>query len=1047
MAALRRQAPHPRQNPDTPSAGHSTPSRNTTPIPPSTTLTPSHTSIVEESIIDTLRAATAPYRLDESPADFGLPLDLDTIMANVGLANNTDEYAPAATPPTNDSLDDPTLPQLPPSMYGVELLPEAPLADTEGHASVAYSPRSDYSELADISDLEDESEVFDSDIDIAHVERQASVMEDIADPPLCTGSETPLNPPHIPLDSSQQERPSIPTPSIPPHIRFYESLALDLHGRFGLTRTGVEYMLKSIDWSVGDAGVVEPRLKNTSESTSPELSKTLPALLKRAQIESFGDKYAVCPNMECNRIVLVSTLPRDVQSHCEECSTSLMKLRRQRIGTSPRYVPKLTFTYHSLITQLEQLLSRPEIIAAIRSHKAHLNRPGRDRDTKEDIQHGRVWSEMKGPDGKLFFTPDGDEIGLILALDWWKPENVILIGTIPGPAETKTDQLANFLDPLVEELLTLWNAPRTTLPTESGERVRLIKGALVICICDAPAARKLSGTQGVTGTYFCTRCWCHKDELDDLEKVHDARTIAEHRKAAATYQTLHTDTERTEFMKTRTYFSTSGGYRYVALLKLPYWDGARMVVVDPMHCMFLGIVKWQLKNIWAKYLHMREGDGFEIDMLHDIVQSAQLPDFLGRPPPHTGTKQGGSLTADQLRTLISVVFPIAIPVIWDTIDQASADQRALEEYRRQKAEHARLVAEREVMKRVMGANAPALPPLPNAPRAPRRPRKGKKKQAARTGQHSYPDDEYLLEEDESDPEILVHTSFRRADDASIIDLALAVQNLTRRNVTTEQQENGRMHLRRYLATFAKARGLENMAPNHHLSTHIPDQVSDYGPGPQTWAFGSERLNRELKNTRTNRHTGGTVEDTYANTFFRRQALSTQIRSIAQSNLDPLRPWAQLSMQRDEECRGTAASTRLGSETISSKRQSLRRLHEEEHAQVTRHLQQMFPHLDLRLSVRTIGKGEIVDELKTIYAYARVQGRVFRPNSSNGIVLARVAWGDEPDAHRVGEIVEIFSHTHGDGELSTTVLFAKIRWYIDTAEGFSQRAVRLWQYDA
>jgi hypothetical protein len=43
----------------------------------------------------------------------------------------------------------------------------------------------------------------------------------------------------------------------------------------------------------------------------------------------------------------------------------------------------------------------------------------------------------------------------------WDPENVILIGTIPGPAETKTDQLSNFLAPLVDELLTLWGTPQT----------------------------------------------------------------------------------------------------------------------------------------------------------------------------------------------------------------------------------------------------------------------------------------------------------------------------------------------------------------------------------------------------------------------------------------------------------------------------------------------------------------------------------------------------------------------------------------------------------
>lgn len=194
----------------------------------------------------------------------------------------------------------------------------------------------------------------------------------------------------------------------------------------------------------------------------------------------------------------------------------------------------------------------------------------------------------------------------------------------------------------------------------------------------------------------------------------------------------------------------------------------------------------------------------------------------------------------------------------------------------------------------MRADTQPLPPLPNTPRAPRRPRKGKQWQPTHDSQQSYLGDQYLLEEDESDPETLVHTSFRRGDDASIIDLALAIQNLTRQNITVEQQKNGHMHLKRYLTTFAKVRplfvslnywldsivqirGLENMAPNHHLCTHVPERIEDYGPVPQMWAYGSERLNRQLKNIRTNRHAGGTIENTYANTFFRQQALSAKVQ--------------------------------------------------------------------------------------------------------------------------------------------------------------------------
>jgi hypothetical protein len=209
-----------------------------------------------------------------------------------------------------------------------------------------------------------------------------------------------------------------------------------------------------------------------------------------------------------------------------------------------------------------------------------------------------------------------------------------------------------------------------------------------------------------------------------------------------------------------------------------------------------------------------------------FFMQAQLPDFLGRPPPHTGTTKGGSLTADQLRTLVSVIFPIAVctldymcslgftsvfnkvPIIWDTIDQESADQRALEEYRRQKAEHAKLVEERAQLKKAHGSYAMSLPPLPAPPRAPRRPRKGKQKQMTRADSPLlYPIDQHMLHEDEDDSEALIHTSFRRDDASSAIDLALAVQDLTRRIITLEQQEAGRFYLKRYLAVLSKVRKL------------------------------------------------------------------------------------------------------------------------------------------------------------------------------------------------------------------------------------------------
>ena len=70
----------------------------------------------------------------------------------------------------------------------------------------------------------------------------------------------------------------------------------------------------------------------------------------------------------------------------------------------------------------------------------------------------------------------------------FKPENIIIVGTIPGPHEPKLT-ISTYLDPMVNELLELWRGVRI----ETGRSVlggRTVRAAL-FCICsDIPATRK-----------------------------------------------------------------------------------------------------------------------------------------------------------------------------------------------------------------------------------------------------------------------------------------------------------------------------------------------------------------------------------------------------------------------------------------------------------------------------------------------------------------------------------------------------------------------------
>lgn len=79
---------------------------------------------------------------------------------------------------------------------------------------------------------------------------------------------------------------------------------------------------------------------------------------------------------------------------------------------------------------------------------------------------------------------------------------------------------------------------------------------------------------------------------------------------------------------------------------------------------------------------------------------------------------------------------------------------------------------------------------------------------------------------------------------------------------------GDTRVNRLLRAFAQIYGEDALKPNHHYSTHIGDQILDFGPVYSFWTFLTERLNKILKNTNTNNWTGGQVEISMMRQFSR-----------------------------------------------------------------------------------------------------------------------------------------------------------------------------------
>ena len=85
----------------------------------------------------------------------------------------------------------------------------------------------------------------------------------------------------------------------------------------------------------------------------------------------------------------------------------------------------------------------------------------------------------------------------------FKRENIILVGTIPGPTEPHRD-INQYLRHLVYELLELLYGVQMTVYGE--KKLRIVKAFLIGVSCDMPAGRKVCGFLGHSATLGCNKC-------------------------------------------------------------------------------------------------------------------------------------------------------------------------------------------------------------------------------------------------------------------------------------------------------------------------------------------------------------------------------------------------------------------------------------------------------------------------------------------------------------------------------------------------------------
>ena len=455
--------------------------------------------------------------------------------------------------------------------------------------------------------------------------------------------------------------------------------------RFRLSDVAIDSLIKFFQQMLTDAD--QMRFKDFPSS--------LHTASKLLQLGNQSKTYAACP--KCNTLYNIADVVAEEEFKCthvefpmkskgNSCGMELTEQVPLTIGNKRR--PKLLFSLPNLKIQINSLYQRPEFKQQLRKWT---NRDVNN-DVLADIYDGRIWKNFSDTSGIPYFTPEAADshLGIMINLDWFQPfessayscgaiygvicnlpreirfkkENMLTLGLLSRLNEIRLYKINHYLSPIVDELLEFWNG--IEIPA-AGKSIRL---ALICCSNDIPAVRKLCGHASALAS--CYRCYKtansngHKSNFggfDDMDEWFVERDLEEYWRDAENWRLCKSEEERKRHV-------SSTHVRWTELLRLPYFNPIRHLIVDPMHCLFLGIAHWIIKRLWI--------DGNKItkhglEKMEERAKKIQIPVDLGRVPNKIATGEGFSgFTADQWKTFILIY---AIPLMWDLL--AEPDRKIL----------------------------------------------------------------------------------------------------------------------------------------------------------------------------------------------------------------------------------------------------------------------------------------------------------------------------------------------------------------------------------
>ena len=132
---------------------------------------------------------------------------------------------------------------------------------------------------------------------------------------------------------------------------------------------------------------------------------------------------------------------------------------------------------------------------------------------------------------------------------------MLIIGLLPGPHEVSLHKINHYLAPIVDELEALWAGVSLNCTFEFPDG-KVIRAALILTLCDIPAARKICGH--VSALVSCHRCEKKANYenrqhnftgMDDMDEWFVIQNSDQHREDAIEWRHCKSDADRKRFVK------------------------------------------------------------------------------------------------------------------------------------------------------------------------------------------------------------------------------------------------------------------------------------------------------------------------------------------------------------------------------------------------------------------------------------------------------------------------------------------------------------------